>query len=52
MIIVEVCQGTGRVKFAFKECYINSAMEFAGTCVETGEEGTTITVTVNEKEDN
>lgn len=51
MIIVEVTQGTGRIKFAFNDNFISSAMEFAGTCVETGKEGTTITVTVNEEED-
>lgn len=46
MIVIEVTQGNQTVKFQYKESYLEDAMHFVSECIETGEEGTQVFITM------
>ena len=46
MILIEVSQGGDPIRFSFNEKYLEDAMKFAGDCIETGDEGTYVSITI------
>lgn len=51
MISIEVTQGEAKVKFQFLEMYFDNAMKFASECIETGENGTQVLISIVKEEE-
>lgn len=51
MIVIVVLQRDQKVMFKYKESYLEDAMRFVSECIETGEPGTQVVITMpREKE--